>query len=162
MSAGQTLLVLRRAAGHKSPRLAVPHTISPGRRLSKRLLSSGDASTTSPKTKGIQTWQAVLLGSLATVALQGALLYGNSPPSNTSTSSPDQPTKAGVRKLEDALDAIHKAGIETSTVQDVLQGYATAPGTSYPPSLPLAIAYPASTEDVVSIVNACRESNVRE
>lgn len=157
MSAGQTLpSLLRHAAvrtsGQPHLRLACRH--------STRHLSSKSAPTASPTSKRIQTWQAVLLGSLTTVALQGVLLYGNSPKS-PGTPSSDQVADGGVRKLEGALKAIHDAGIETSVVQDVLQGYSTAPGTSYPPSLPLAVVYPTSTEDVVRIVNACRESNVR-
>lgn len=162
MSVGQALPALRHVAAH----IRLQPQIAPKARLnsraSRRLLSSNAATSTFPKAKGIQTWQAVLLGSLATVGLQGALLYGNAPAFNASSATTDHPTKAGVQKLEDALNKIHEAGIETSTVQDVLQGYATAPGTSYPPSLPLAIVYPGSTEDVVSIVNACRESNVRK
>lgn len=159
MSAGQTAPLLRRTAlrGHLRPDLRLVQEARLNNRYS-RLASSSTSTAAVPGPKRIQPWQAVLLGSLATVAVQGIVLYANSPPSATSASS-DQ---LGIQKLEDALDSIHQAGIETSVVQDVLQGYATAPGTSYPPSLPLAVAYPTSTEDVVQIVNACRESNVRE
>lgn len=162
MSAGQTSSLLRHATLRARPRSRLLREAQLPVRQPKRLLSSNSAPSASASSRRIQTWQAVLLGSLATVAVQGALLYSNAPLS-ASTANSDQATNhAGVRNLEDALQAIHQAGIETSTVKDVLQGYATAPGTSYPPSLPLAIAYPSSTEDVVEIVNACRESNVRK
>lgn len=161
MSAGQAFPLLRHAGLRTRPCLrSLPKEQLNGRQV-KRLLTSSSSPTASTSSKRIQTWQAVLLGSLATVAVQGALLYGNAP-SSASSSTSDHAPQAAVRNLEDALEAIHKAGVETSIVKDVLQGYATAPGTSYPPSLPLAIAYPSSTEDVVEIVNACRESNVRK
>lgn len=162
MSAVQTPSLLRHVTLRARPRSRLLREAQLPGRQPKRLLSSNSAPTASTSSKRIQTWQAALLGSLATVAVQGALLYSNAPLS-ASTANSDQATNyAGVRNLEDALQAIHQAGIETSTVKDVLQGFATAPGTSYPPSLPLAIAYPSSTEDVVEIVNACRESNVRK
>lgn len=69
--------------------------------------------------------------------------------------------KTAKPRLEEALARISKCGIDTSTAEDVLTGFATAPGTTYPPSLPLAVVYPTSTQDVVEIVNACRESRVR-
>lgn len=161
MSAGQTITLLRHATSCTRPCLRfTPRAPLNGRQF-KRLLASSSSPTTSSNAKRIQTWQAVLLGSLTTVAIQAALLHGNAPASASASTSDHASPQAGVRNLENALDAIHQAGIETSTVKDVLQSYATAPGTSYPPSLPLALAYPSSTEDVVQIVNACRESNVR-
>lgn len=161
MSAGQTLHLLRRAAARARSRVAYEARTA-GRQSNTRrqFQSTASAPTAAPSSaKGIQVWQAVLLGSLATLGLQGAILYANAPPS---ASSGPATAKNGARNLESVLEAIHRAGVETSTVKDVLQSYATAPGTSYPPSLPLAIAYPSGTDDVVQIVNACRESNVRK
>jgi hypothetical protein len=130
------------------------------RRQSSRLLAT-QASGPASRSTGIQTWQAILLGGLTTVAVQGVVLYASSP-SISPPSAADSPTSStpGGKKLEDAINLIQRAGIETSDAEDVLQGYSTAPGTSYPPSLPLAVVYPSTTEDVVQIVNACRESNV--
>ena len=165
MSAGQTLPLLRHAGLRTRPCLRFLQTGQLNGRQFKRHLTSSSSPTASTSSKRIQIGQAVLLGSLATVAVQGALLYSNAPSpasDSTLTSTSDHAPQAAVRNLENALEAIHKAGVETSIVEDVLQGYATAPGTSYPPSLPLAIAYPSSTEDVVEIVNACRDSNVRK
>ena len=132
-------------------------------------LSSGAQS--GPRFRKIQTWQALLLGSLATVAIQGVLLSaggagsgnpesGRVTKTSSSRSSADK-TAAAIPRLEEALERIASAGIEVSTAEDVLTGFATAPGTSYAPSLPLAVTYPTSTEDVVQIVNACRASKVR-
>ena len=123
-----------------------------------------------PRFRKIQTWQALLLGSLATVAIQGVLLSAGGAGSGsaetgrvtkTSSRSSADKTAAAIPRLEEALERIASAGIEVSTAEDVLTGFATAPGTSYAPSLPLAVTYPTSTEDVVQIVNACRASKVR-
>ena len=139
-------------------------------RASPREEALTSAAQSGPRRRKIQTWQALLLGSLATVAIQGVLLSaggagsGNAENVNgrvTKTSSRTDKTAAAIPRLEEALERIASAGIEVSTAEDVLTGFATAPGTSYAPSLPLAVTYPTSTEDVVQIVNACRASKVR-
>lgn len=120
------------------------------------------AESTDTTSKGIQTWQAFFLGSIAVIAIQGLVLYsGALQPASRSNNTGGQIGRSAA-DLEKALQAIRDSDIEVSTAEDVLSGYATAPGTSYPASLPLAAVYPTSTEDVVTIVHASRMSRIRK
>lgn len=160
-------------------------TTGPGETYHGPASSSHDHAEGKPR-GGLQTWQALFLGSIVTVAIQAAILYSSNSGNGggAKTPGPGAATRADDRAsspeaeggrggqerasqrrrldLERALRAIEAAKIECTTAEEVLQGYATAPGTSYEPSLPLAAVYPTSTDEVVSIVKACTEAKVRE
>ena len=123
------------------------HTVPPGASSSSRVGKSG--------ARGLGAGLLAAIACAAIYATQDSLHLDA--PANQAK----RLKKTAKPRLEEALARISRYGIETSTAEDVLTGFATAPGTTYPPSLPLAVVYPTSTEDVVEIVNACRESQVR-
>lgn len=120
---------------------------------SRRCQSSIAASTA----RTLQTWQAFLLGSLTVISLQGVLLYSQMPATEAGESH-IRDKKADLQMVLRRLDA---SNVEWSTAGEVLTGLSTAQGTTYAPSLPLAAVYPTSTDDVVTIVKACKESQIR-
>lgn len=188
MSCRLTTLATRRHHTSKSSSTLQTYTFRQSIRLSKgppprnntRSLATSSSNSAPPPAPPHPSgrWLGFLLGSATVLTLQQCYTtFWSSSPIESSLpnhlpvpvpgpvpaifSNSSKPLAPKIN-LENALSTIRSAGIEVSIAEEVLSGYATAQGTTYPPSLPLAVVHPRSTEDVVAVVNACRESRVGE